>query len=133
MAMSALGMTLAHMLRVDLSVAIVSMVNTTSSAAADNESEAVCGGGAAEDSSKDIFGVERRAIAPTLRAHVSHDYQSVTINRLVACTLKCIFLFKRLSGDVTQPVVGKYGLQSATVVNISRTAPRPQRLRGSQI
>ena len=92
-AMSALGMTLAHMLRVDLSVAIVSMVNTTSSAAAaDNESEAVCGGGAAEDSSKDIFGVERRAIAPTLRAHVSHDYQSVTINRLVACTLKCIFL-----------------------------------------
>ena len=122
MAMSALGMTLAHMLRVDLSVAIVSMVNTTSSAAADNESEAVCGGGAAED-----FGVERRAIAPTLRAHVSHDYQSVTINRLVACTLKCIFLFKRLSGDVTQPVVGKYGLQSATVVNISRTAPRPQR------
>ena len=90
MAMSALGMTLAHMLRVDLSVAIVSMVNTTSSA--DNESEAVCGGGDAEDSGKDIFGVERRAIAPTLRAHVSHDYQSVTINRLVACTLKCIFL-----------------------------------------
>ena len=74
-----------------MNMAIVSMVNTTSSA--DNESEAVCGGGdAEEDSGKDIFGVERRAIAPTLRAHVSHDYQSVTINRLVACTLKCIFL-----------------------------------------
>ena len=124
--MSSIGMALAHMLRVDLSVAIVSMVNTTNSD--DNETEvAVCGGGSAEDGSKDIFGVERRAIAPTLRAHVSHDYQSLTINRLVACTLKCIFLYKRLSGYVTQPVVGKYGLQSATVVNISRAAPRFQR------
>ena len=48
--MSALGMTLAHMLRVDISVAIVSMVNTTS---ADDASDSfVC----AEDES----GVDRQ-------------------------------------------------------------------------
>ena len=120
--MSALGMALAHMLRVDLSVAIVSMVNTTSSSAADNGSEAVCGGNggaAGDDSGKDIFGVERR----TLRAHVSYDYyQSVTINRLVACTLKCIFLYKRY-----RACCGKIRTSECNGSNISRTAPRPQR------
>ena len=65
MLLSSLGMALAHMLRVDLSVAIVSMVNTTT--AADNESVAVCGG---EEEDKDIFGVESRAIVPTLRVLV---------------------------------------------------------------
>ena len=74
--MSALGMTLAHMLRVDLSVAIVSMVNTTSS---DNESVSVCG---EEEEDKDIFGVHSQAIVSTLRVPFlySHHHQSMILD-----------------------------------------------------
>ena len=91
MLMSSIGMALAHMLRVDLAVAIVSMVNTTSSSD-HNESVAVCGG---EEDDKDIFGVESRAIAPTLRVPVfySHHHPSMIINGSVACTFVALVPF----------------------------------------
>ena len=79
--MSSLGMALAHMLRVDLSVAIVSMVNTTSSS--DNESVAVCGG---EEEDKDIFGVESQSGRRPGIARSCHCDQSMLINGSVACT-----------------------------------------------